>query len=108
MPSDNNVGLAEELPRIQLLGPSVSSRGERNAPRIGDERTVHSVRDASLEAANCLPARLAFRQFLPMVRLATRIAASLANGDHVHDLLLSHRLDTEGPRMCLLESPRPV
>ena len=36
MPSDNNVGLAEELPRIRLLGPSVSTWCERNAPRIGD------------------------------------------------------------------------
>ena len=88
MPSDNNVGLAEELPRIQLLGPSVSSRGERNAPRIRDERPVHSIRDASLEAAHRLPARLALGQFLTMVRPAAHvIASSLADGDHVPDLV---------------------
>src|SRR5215218_100449 len=49
------------------IGPSVSSRCERSARRIRDERPEHGIRDASLEAAHRLPARLALRQFLPMV-----------------------------------------
>src|SRR5918994_6957737 len=81
------IGTRCEFPRTRLLGPSVSSRGERNAPRICDERTVHSIRDASLEAAHRLPARLALRQLLTMVRPATRIASSLADRNHVHDLV---------------------
>ena len=73
--------------RRLTIGPSVSSRCERSARRIRDERPEHGIRDASLEAAHRLPARLALRQLLPMVRPAAGIAAGLADRDHVHDLV---------------------
>jgi hypothetical protein len=76
------------LPRTLLPGPSVSSDRLRSELRICDERFENRVRDAPLEAAHRLSARLALRQLLPMVRPTARgIAASLADGDHVHDLV---------------------
>src|SRR5215217_5317392 len=76
-----------QLPRITLLGPSVSRDRLRSELRIRDQHPEHRVRDAPLEAAHRLPARLALRQLLPMIRPAARIAASLADSDHVHDLV---------------------
>lgn len=55
--------------------------------RIREECPKHGVRDAPLEAAHRLPTGLALCQLLPMVRPAARIAASLADGGHVHDLV---------------------
>src|SRR5215218_1443605 len=76
-----------QLPRITLLGPSVSRDRLRSELRIRDQHPEHRVRDAPLEAAHRLPARLALRQLFPMIRSAARIAASLADSDHMHDLV---------------------
>ncbi len=76
------------LPRtLLLLGCSVSRDRSRSELRICNERFENRIRDAPLEAAHRLPARLALRQLLTMVRSATRIAASLADRNHVHDLV---------------------
>ena len=93
------------LPRKPLLlGPSVSSWCERSTPRIRDERPEHSIRDVPLEAAHRLSARLALGQLLTMVRPAARIAASLADGDHVHETWLRRRFPASESR-CLTTSP---
>src|SRR5215218_668162 len=75
------------LPRITLLGPSVSRDRLRSELRIRDERPEHRVRDAPLEAAHRLPARLAFSQLLQIVGSPTRVAAGLADGHQVQNLV---------------------
>jgi hypothetical protein len=60
--------------------------------------------DAPLEAAHGLPARVALRQLLLMIRSAARIAASLPDSDHVHETWLRVRLPAS-ESLCLTTSP---
>jgi len=86
------------------VGPSESSRCERSARPIRDERPEHGIRDASLEAAHRLSAPLALRQLLPMVRPAAGIAGGLAERDLMCMTLLRCRFPASQSR-CLSTSP---
>src|SRR5215208_4462608 len=73
---------------FRTLGPSVSRDRLRSELRICDQHPEHRVGDTPLEAAHRLPARLALRQLLTMIRPAAHvIAASLADRNLVHDLV---------------------
>jgi hypothetical protein len=69
------------------IGPSVSRDRWQSELRICKECFENRVRDASLETAHRLSARFALRQLLTEVDSAAGIAASLADRDHVHDLV---------------------
>ena len=66
---DNSADGRGSQRRRLTIGPSVSSRCERSARRIRDERPEHGIPDASLEAAHRLlrdlPSASFFRWYAP-------------------------------------------
>src|SRR5215207_599414 len=70
-----------------VLGSSLSSGAARRRLRVRHEALEDGIRDAPLEASQCLLAGLALRDLLAVVLSAPNVRPSLAYCDHVQGVV---------------------